>query len=914
MTHSNLIEALQNIVGADGVVDDPDALMVYNSDGLCMETHPPDVVVLPTKTDQVAAIVQLARQMGIPCVPRGAGTGLSGGATPIKGGIVISFSRMDKLLDVFPADRQALVQPGVINLELSEALKPWHAHFAPDPASQKACTIGGCIAYNSGGPHCLKYGVTSHHTIALEVVLHDGTVFWTGDGVLEATGYDLSGLLVGSEGTLGLITCARVRITALPETNRVVMALFASMVSACEAVSAVIAAGYLPTSLEMIDKHLIRAVNKVYHLGLPETAAAGLIIEIDGVAEGIDDLLQEIMTVCQQHNAVEIRPAVGADEQAQVWAARKNALGAIGRLAPAYYLADTVVPRTRLPHMIEEVERLSAEYALPIMNVFHAGDGNLHPFVLYDPKDADQTQRALAITSEVIKRSLEQGGVISGEHGIGLEKRRYMPLMFSIPDMQAMAAIYALFNPENLLNPSKIFPAHMPPLELAAQRQARIASTQGRASKDDLAVALEHIVGADGMLTGDAITNAYTIQGYTPRSVVFPKHIEEVAAIMAACHAAGATVVPWGGGTQQNQGYVHAAPDVVLVMRHIDTVVAYTPDDLTITVGAGMTLRALQATLAEYRQMLPMDAPLPEQVTLGGLLATAADSPYRTGYGTLRDRVLGMTIVEVDGTIIRTGGQVVKNVSGYDLARLFYGSHGTLGIIASVSLNVYPCPRTTRSLLLTFSRRSDTMAMLEDLAATDLTPSAVEYLNHDALQRIGFAGGCGLAIRMEGADVACKRHMSEIHNLAIHYKPIEVHVLDDDAQERLWGNIAHFLATHDVAEDEMVLRLAVLPGDTRTAIAHVEDYAVKHELACACLGRTACGIIYARVRGSQDELCVMQDNLVARWGHSHVLACNPTYKDTLHLWGLLPAHMHVMQSLKAIFDPANTLNPKRYVV
>ncbi|MFP4440076.1 MAG: FAD-binding oxidoreductase [Chloroflexaceae bacterium] len=457
--HSSQLNAeLRRILGPRGVIDDPDALITYDADGCMMDTHAPQLVVLPTSTEEVVAVIKLAAQAGVPVVPRGTGTGLSGGATPMQGGIIISTARMDRVLEVDTRNNRVRVQPGVINFELSQQLKPYGYHYAPDPSSQKSCTIGGNIANNSGGPHCLKYGTTTNHVLGLEVVLSDGSVIWTGDGTPTNGGYDLTGLLTGSEGTLGMVTQAWLRITRLPEAVRVVLALFPDIASASATVSDVIACGLLPAALEIMDRLAIKAVNDMYKLGLPDTAEAALIIEVDGVEDGLDDLLQEIVGICERHGAINVRPARTPEEQTQVWAARKNAFGAMGRLAPTYHLVDTVVPRTRLPYMMEQVGRIARKYDLPIANVFHAGDGNLHPIILFDRRDPDQNERAHAAVDEVLQISIAQGGVISGEHGIGVEKLNYMPLLFSPDDLEAMRRVQRSFDPVTLLNPGKIFP------------------------------------------------------------------------------------------------------------------------------------------------------------------------------------------------------------------------------------------------------------------------------------------------------------------------------------------------------------------------------------------------------------------------------------------------------------------------
>lgn len=475
MKRTELVAELQRVLGPRGVVEHADALLTYDADGCVMDTHDPHVVVLPTTAEQVAAVVQLAQRANLPIVPRGAGTGLAGGATPMSGGIVVSTARMDKILQVDTANGRVLCQPGVINWELSQHLKSYGYQFAPDPSSQKACTVGGNIANNSGGPHCLKYGITASHVLAVQMVMPDGSIIWTGAGEQQTLGYDLTGVITGSEGTVGLVTAAWLKLTRLPEAVRVVLALFPDIAGASSSVSQVVAGGFLPAALEIMDRLAIKAVNDMYKLGLPESAGAALLIEVDGLEDGLDGLLSDIVTVCKRNGAIEVRPARTLAEQNQVWAARKNAFGAMGRLAPNYYLADTVVPRTRLPKTMDEVGRIAREYALPIANVFHAGDGNLHPIILFDRRKDNQLQRTLEAATDIMQVCIDFGGAISGEHGIGVEKQNYMTLLYSTDDLAAMAGLHQSFDPHDLFNPGKIFPTGRSCGELAALRRAGTA-------------------------------------------------------------------------------------------------------------------------------------------------------------------------------------------------------------------------------------------------------------------------------------------------------------------------------------------------------------------------------------------------------------------------------------------------------
>mgnify|MGYP002478538589 FL=1 len=461
MEKQELVDRLRSIVGPDGVIADPDELLVYEYDGsdeAFAGNHRPDVAVLPTSAEQVQAVVRFAVEHSIPITPRGAGTGLAGAAVAARGGILVVLTRMNRILEVNERDGYAIVEPGVINLELSTFTQPRGYFFAPDPASQRACTIGGNVANNSGGPHCLKYGVTTNHILGLEVVLPNGDRIWTGSPAPESPG-DLTGILVGSEGTLGIVTKVLVRLTRLPETVNVLLAAFPDIRSASEAVSGIIAAGMLPAALEMMDHLTIQAVEAAFHAGYPTEAGAALLIELDGLAEIVAEHTEQVKELCRVHGATEVRVARTKQERDLLWLGRKSALGAMGRLAPNYYLVDTTVPRSKLPDTMSYVEDLSRDYRLQIANVFHAGDGNLHPLVLFDRYQPGSIERVLRATTDLLQYCVDVGGTLSGEHGIGLEKRDYMTLVFTTEDLCAMAGLKRSFDPRELFNPEKVFPS-----------------------------------------------------------------------------------------------------------------------------------------------------------------------------------------------------------------------------------------------------------------------------------------------------------------------------------------------------------------------------------------------------------------------------------------------------------------------
>jgi glycolate oxidase len=449
---------LEAIVGPAGVLSDPDELLVYESDGLTLFRALADFVIFPTSVEHVAAVVRLAAREGLPFVARGAGTGLSGGCLPAEGGLVISMMRMNRVLEVDYENQFAVVEPGLVNLHLSWAVGPKGYYYAPDPSSQQACTIGGNIANNSGGPHTLKYGVTTNHVLGLEVVMPDGEILWLGGRTRATPGYDLAGVFVGSEGTFGIATKIVVRILKKPQAVKTVLAVFDHVDQASEAVSAIIARGLVPAAIEMIDQLTMQAVEDAFGCGYPRDAAAALLVELDGLRVGMEAQAERIVQACRDSGAREVRTARDEAERALLWKGRKSAFGAYGRVSPAYMVMDGVIPRTKLPHVLRRVNEIVAAHGLRVGNVFHAGDGNLHPNILYDPRVPGAEARVVEAGAEIMKVCAEVGGSISGEHGIGLEKIDFMPFIFSAADLSVMQRLKNAFNPTGLCNPGKVFP------------------------------------------------------------------------------------------------------------------------------------------------------------------------------------------------------------------------------------------------------------------------------------------------------------------------------------------------------------------------------------------------------------------------------------------------------------------------
>ncbi|WAL58612.1 glycolate oxidase subunit GlcD [Thermocoleostomius sinensis] len=454
-----IVNALAAIVGKDGVVRRKEELLVYECDGLTSYRQRPDVVVLPRTTEEVAAVVQVCDRYQVPFIARGAGTGLSGGALPVEGCVLIVTARMNRILEIDLPNQRVVVQPGVINNWVTQAVSGAGFYYAPDPSSQIICSIGGNVAENSGGVHCLKYGVTTNHVVGLKLVLPDGTIVDVGGKIPEQPGYDLTGIFVGSEGTLGIATEVTLRILKAPEAIHVLLADFTSVEAAGQAVSDIIRSGIIPAGMEMMDNFSINAVEDVVATNCyPRDAVAILLIELDGLAVEVSANSQQIEAICRQNGARCIRTATDPIERLTLWKGRKAAFAAMGKISPDYYVQDGVIPRTKLQYVLREIESLSAKHGYRVANVFHAGDGNLHPLILFDNAVPGQLEAVEALGGDILKLCVQVGGSISGEHGIGADKRCYMPEMFSQVDLETMLLVRSAIDPKRLANPDKIFP------------------------------------------------------------------------------------------------------------------------------------------------------------------------------------------------------------------------------------------------------------------------------------------------------------------------------------------------------------------------------------------------------------------------------------------------------------------------
>ncbi|MFN2407704.1 MAG: FAD-binding oxidoreductase [Pyrinomonadaceae bacterium] len=745
-----LIDNLGAIVGRENVLSKADELLVYECDGLPHHKHRPRAVVFPSSTEETSAIMRELARAKVSFTPRGAGTGLSGGALALDSGVVIEFARMRKILRIDVENRLAVVQPGVVNLHVSRAVLPYDLYYVPDPSSQPSCTIGGNIAESAGGIHCLKYGTTTDHVLGCRVVLAGGEIV---DLSAEYNGYDLLGTYVGSEGTFGITTEATLRLSQVPPAVRTLLAEFAEVDDASHAVSAIIAAGVMPAALEMMDREIIRAVEaSVFAAGLPPDAGAALLIELDGIEAGLDDEARKVTGICMEYGARNCRLARDETERKKLWAARKGAFGAIGRISPDSMIQDAVVPRSRLPEVLHAAYDIAARHQLRIANVFHAGDGNLHPLICFDSRSADQVRRVKEAGRELMEVCVAAGGTITGEHGVGLDKRDLLPLVFSEADMNAMLSVRAAFDPLGLCNPGKIIPM------LRGCGEARAISAE---------------------------TNAVPLATKLQSAVPPPDSIEELSEIVKRAAAQGLTITPAGGRTLLN---TNPATNLIVEMSRFNKIIEHEPADLIAVAQAGVPLTTFNQKLAENGQWLPLDPPDNGHATLGGIIATGLGGPQQFGYGRPRGSVIGMTVVLADGSIVKAGGRVVKNVAGYDLCKLFTGSYGTLGIITELIFKLRPRPAREATVVANGSI-PELLAAARGVLDARLFPVGVELLSSSLASRIGIeVDSAALLIRFAGNE---KGVAYQVEQALLHLKNASIEetgVASDDSW--IWQNLA----------------------------------------------------------------------------------------------------------------------------
>ncbi|HEX8502773.1 MAG TPA: FAD-linked oxidase C-terminal domain-containing protein [Pyrinomonadaceae bacterium] len=928
-----LVKNLRSLLGPGQVISEPEELLVYECDGLTHYRHRPRAVVFPVSTEEVAAVMRLLSGAGVAVVPRGAGTGLSGGALAVGGGVCVELSRMRRVLKVDAENRLAVVEAGVVNAHVSRAVARHGLYYVPDPSSQGSCTVGGNVGENAGGIHCLKYGTTTDHVLGARVVLVDGRVVNLGGAGAEAPGYDLLGVFVGSEGTFGVVTEATVRLTPVAPSVRTLLADFTNIDDASRAVSAVIAEGITPAGLEMVDGATIRAVEaSVFAAGMPTDAEAALLVELDGLEAGIDEEVGRVRAILEANGARGVRLAADEAERKRLWAARKGAFGAMGRITPDILIQDAVVPRSRLPEVLAATYRIGARHRLRVANVFHAGDGNLHPLVCFDARDAEQVARVHEAGREIMETCVRAGGTITGEHGVGLDKSEYLPLVFSEEDMGAMLRVRAAFDPTGLCNPGKIIPAPKGCGEARAvatvdgsvgsaagstsERTPSVpaaARDETRRARGDLnpAEALASVVGAGHVREATAVDGASV--------VVEPGSAEEVCEVLRLAEAESWAVVPAGAGGWLEAGRPLRRAGVILKTTRLASLVEHEPADLVATAGAGMTLSDFNQKVGRAGQWLPLDPPGAGGATLGGVVATGTAGAQGYGYGAPRSHVLGMKVALAGGRLIRAGGRVVKNVAGYDLCKLFTGSHGTLGVILEVTFRLRPRPRREATLV---ARSADLGRLFEAaraLTTSQLLPVAVELLSPQMAGAVGLERGGdrhALLARFAGAEAAVEYQLARAAELFEKSAGAGAagRVEDDGG---LWARLSKVTARD---KGRTVWRAGVLPSALRGLFERLGGHGpVWH--AGAGDGRLR---VFTPGRGEREaarratvdvslySIDSARDAARAAGGSLVVESAPAPLKRELDVWGLTDSAALLMKRVKGQLDPADTFSPGRF--
>ena len=849
------LASLANGLGPGQVLDDPVELVTYQVDG-GLDRGDPVGVVFPYSTDDVQKVILWARDHGVPVVARGAGTGLSGGAVARRGGLLLEFSQMKQLIELDVMGRAAVVQPGVVNLTLDEIAKGEGLYFPPDPASGRAATIGGNIAENAGGPHCFKYGVTTNYVTGLDVVLVDGRKVRLGGQALDYPTVDLVGLMTGAEGTLGVITQASVRLVRNPPAVRTLLAAFNSVAEAGDAVSAVIAAGLIPATLEMMGQRIMQTIEAYNHPGLPVHAGAALVIDVDGYPDSVEPQLEEVSAVLREHGAIELHVAQSEEERERIWYARKSAAGAMARLAVDHYTVDGSVPRSKLADTLRQVIQICEDLDLEVLFLLHAGDGNLHPMVLVpDPEDEAFIARLREGGRRMAELFVAQGGSITGEHGVGIEKQAFMPLMYGPEELSAMREIKEIFDPSELLNPDKVFPPNadamtcVPPLVHAAP----------------MAVAGEEVA---------------------------PSSAEEVSQVLCGLAAAGKHVRVIGGGSKS---FKPVTDEVILSTRGLNGILECAPDDLYVRVGAGTRLDTLEEKLGALGMWVPLVSPWSE-ATVGGVVSTAFNGPLRMRYGGVRDLVLAMTVVLGDGRVLNLGRPVMKNVAGYDLQKLFIGSCGTLGVITDVTFKLSPNPRKVQTLSVPIPTFSEGLAWGEALLHASLVASSVMLLRGGSQW-----GG-------EHADVLVYTAEGQPEDVETEMKLVAGHLRDLGAPEPTSlpdsGNVlwAEWLG-RSAAPEDLVIRVGVAPGAVSEWVQQAAPLLSESELLVD-LGN---GQVFAR---GQLELERVRQRALAAGGYCVVIRAGTRVSSVgFDPWGYVSEADDLLRRIKAHWDPTGCLNP-----
>ena len=935
-----LIKKLRSIVGKANVLDGFVDLQTYEYDAYT-ERSLPRAVVFVRSTEEVSAVSRLLSKESVPLVARGYGTNVAGGALALDNAVVLQMGRMNKVLEIDIPNQCVVVQAGIFNADVSAALAPYGFYYAPDPSSVTASSIGGNIAMNAGGPHCFKYGVTSNYVLGLEVVLPDGEVVCFGGKTLDSPGFELARLLVGSEGTLGTITAASLRILRLPEALKTMLAVFPSVEAAGKAVSDTIARGLVPTTLELMDRATVNVVEDAMACGFPRDAGAVLLIELDGLRDGMDQMAQAVADICRACGALEVTVARDEVEREALWRGRRGSFAAMTRLAPSYLSMDGVVPPTMLPEVLQRVGDMGRRHGLKLFTLLHAGDGNLHPLVLFDDRVPAQKEGAEALSMEILEACVDAGGTISGEHGIGVEKLDAMHLVFTEEDLRAQRLVKEAFDPAYILNPGKLLPADGGRTDggsgaaddrydgtaagnagdggSAARSAGNGGSTAGRAGdKSRLRERLACVCGAAHVLSPASTP----IHGEHAPLEVHPADEQQLAELMALAHTDRLGVCVCGGGTKLDWGNPPRALDLLVRTARLQGTIELDPDNLTLTVGAGSRVSDVQSEVAEAQRILPLYSARRGPATVAGVIS-AGEYGLRTALrGGLKDVVSGVRAVLSDGSVVSFGGRTMKNVAGYDMTKLFVGSCGTLGIITEVTLRLLPRPDAQALALVPMESLEEAGKVAGRILQSHLAPVALEVASP------GFVPGCQpphrgdlwLLAGFYGHRAEVDRSLRELTEIS---NRLPEAVLADEDAESFYDSIPAPSDVDPTPGDRLVMRAIVPIGE----VWQLAEQALREARAKTLRPHYRIGGGRGRLElvldvGSAEErrsdglttyvaglrkLAQREGgSLFVRHGLEHL-------SPGLDAWGDPCTAPGLMKRIKNQLDPYGTLNPGRFV-
>jgi len=848
------LQALMDQLQEGQVIHDPIELLVYEQDA-SIEKGLPSAVVFPYSVQDVQKILRWSKENKIPVLGRGSGTSLTGSSVAEMGDVILSFSHMRSVSELDQIGRTVVVQPGAIIETIAENVSAKNFYYPPDPASGRCATIGGAISTNAGGPHCFKYGVTSNYVQGLELVLADGSKLRVGGAALDYPEYDLVGLILGNEGTLAMITEATLRLITKPPAYRTMMTFFETIEQAGNAVSVIIAQGFLPATIEMINQLLIQAIEEYTHIGLSTDAGAMIIVEVDGYVDSVTLQIEEICQELEKHGAYDTRIAQSEEERAMIWYSRTSAHGASATIAPYIYEVDGAIPRNKLAQCIRGINQISADLDLPYGFLSHAGDGNLHPnFFIQDPDDVEFMNRIYEGGQRLSELFVGLGGTITGEHGIGIEKRELMPLMYNRDELAVMKEIKDVFDPENLLNPGKIFPTEFHN-SLPEPRETTSLSTSDK-----------------------------------------PGTSEETSDLIRSWYEENFSIGIRGGGTKSSP---FSKPGKILSTANLRGIQSLTPEELSITVKAGTTLSELNAHLSTEGMKIPLSSPWAE-ATIGGIISTNFNAPFRLRYGSMRDLVQALKVVLPDGRIIRTGRPLMKDVAGYDMKKLFIGSFGTLAVITEASIKLTPLPRASYTVAVPIKRIEDGIELGSLLLKTSLVASSI-LLCH-SVENPGWRATDLLLYSMEGLaeEVAA-----------------ETRVVTEFLQEMGYGESDHFDGSgtdlwadwiRKNSDDYTLFRIGIPPKEMKNLLSGPNNSAIKNSEYIVDLPS---GLIY--MKGIVD-ISPLRQEISRLNGYAMVINPSSLPSSEFDSWGYTPESIGVMQTIKSKWDAKGLLNPKSFIV